>query len=110
MSAEFDNTQAFTEGWGIFETHEDTDASFVEKYGTWSLDRLGEDNNCGPVVFGEDCDEVWRFVVEKANTGSEYHRRAINFLREHNPKEIEFIREMVPEVGEVPAGIDEPVE
>lgn len=101
MTIEFDNTQAFTEGWGIFEIHGDTDQSFVDTYGTWSLDRLGEDNTCGPVVFGEDADQAWRHVVTRALEGSAYHIEAIRFLREHNPKEIGFIRAEVPEIDQL---------
>jgi hypothetical protein len=97
----FDNTQAFTEGWGIFEVGPGTEASFIEKYGRWSLDRLAEGNTCGPVVFGEDADQAWGHVVTKALEGSAYHQGAIQFLRQHNPLEIDFMRDDVPAVDQV---------
>jgi hypothetical protein len=97
----FDNTQAFQEGWGLFEMPADADPQFLDRYGAWSLDRLAEGNTAGPVVFGEDAEEAWRFVVGRALSGSPYHRDAIRFLRERNPKEIAFLRDDVPEVDRV---------
>lgn len=97
----FDNTQAFTEGWGLFEMPDDAEAGFLANYGKWSLDRLAEGNTVGPVKFGEAASEAWRFVVEKALGGSAYHQGAIQFLRAHGPKEIAFIRAEVAEIDRV---------
>lgn len=97
----FDNAQAFAEGWGLFEMPDTAGASFLAKYGRWSLDALAEGNTVGPVVFGEDAKEAWGFVVAQAIAGSTYHRSALAFLREHNPKEIAFMRDDVPAIDQV---------
>ncbi len=102
----FDNTQALTEGWCIEEMPATADADFIAKYGRWSLDRLAEGNTVGPVVFGEDAKHAWSFVVAKALEGSAYHKGAIAFLNQHNPLEIDFMREEVPGVNTIVDGLN----
>jgi hypothetical protein len=70
----FDNTQAFDQGWGIF----DCDGS---ENGPWQLQKLDESD-----LLRNDL-EAWRLVTDHANAGSEYHQKALQFLAEHNPLE-----------------------
>jgi hypothetical protein len=71
----FDETQALTEGWSIFEC-------WGSDNGPFQLQRVDEDE-----VFTRD-DEAWAFVVGKAREGSAYHKAALDFLRANNPIEI----------------------
>jgi len=77
---DFDNTQAQSEGWGIFET--DGSSS-----GPYQLQRMDDEE-----VF-EDDDAAARFVQQRASYGHHYHASALEFLREHNPIEYAAITE-----------------
>ena len=74
--ADFDNTQAATEGWCISECHGSDN-------GPYQLQRDDEAE-----VFASD-DEAWLFVFRKVAEGSEYHRQAILFLEKESPFEYE---------------------
>jgi hypothetical protein len=88
---EFDNRQAFSEGWGIF----DCDGS---ENGPWQLQRLDEET-----PFPSD-DEAWQYVVERAAASSPYHQCALAYLREHNRLEFYCIAKMHPDIlGHQPA-------
>jgi hypothetical protein len=75
---EFDNDQAFREGWGIFECHGSDN-------GNWQLQKDDEYN-----LFDSD-PSAWIFVVASANSGSEYHKQALNFLELNNVYEYNTI-------------------
>lgn len=72
---EFDNVQAFREGWSIFECG-------GSDSGPFQLQRVDDLE-----VFPSD-DEAWTYVINKAREGSAYHKGALDYLREHNPTEI----------------------
>lgn len=76
---EFDNTQAYTEGWLIA----DCDGS---DNGRWQLQKIDDDN-----VFPDDGD-AWRFVNERALAGSAYHQSALDWLAENCQQEFECIQ------------------
>lgn len=69
-----DNTQAFTEGWAIF----DCDGS---ENGQWQLCKVDEDN-----IFESDI-LAWAFVRAKAENGSAYHQSALEYLKANNMQE-----------------------
>ncbi|KFG99069.1 hypothetical protein GQ56_0101020 [Burkholderia paludis] len=75
---EFDNEQAVGEGWSIFTC----DGS---ECGRYQLQCCDDDD-----VFLNDY-VAWKFVVDQARVGSEYHKKALAYLREHNPMEIHAI-------------------
>lgn len=62
------------EGWDIFESTGSVD-------GPYQIQRNDDD-----AVFKDDS-EAWRFVWDKAQSGSEYHRAALDWLKENNPGE-----------------------
>ncbi|MEY9247612.1 hypothetical protein [Bradyrhizobium elkanii] len=70
----FDSNIAFDQGWGIF----DCDGS---ENGPWQLQKLDESDRLRNDL------EAWRLVVDYANAGSEYHKKALQFLADHNPIE-----------------------
>lgn len=72
---EFDNGQAYMEGWSIFEC-------WGSDNGPFQLQRVDELEE-----FPSD-DEAWTFVIGKAREGSAYHKGALDYLRAHNPMEI----------------------
>jgi hypothetical protein len=72
---EFDNSQAVKEGWSIF-TCDGSDN------GPYQLQCCDDDD-----VFEKDV-QAWQYVVQCAKGGSEYHKKALDYLREHNPAEI----------------------
>jgi hypothetical protein len=78
---EFDNTQAESEGWSIF-------VCFGSENGQFQIQRIDEME-----VFSSD-DEAWELVVSKARSGSEYHRSALQYLRESNPIEWDSIAKL----------------
>ncbi|WPE19908.1 hypothetical protein [Shinella zoogloeoides] len=72
--AEFYNGQAITEGWAIFECDGSENGPFQA---------MKDDDQD---VFATD-DEVFVHIVARAAEGSEYHLKALEFLRVHNPIE-----------------------
>lgn len=70
----FDNTQAFQEGWAIFN-------SFGSDNGDWQLQKVDDAE-----IFGAD-EDAWDFVCDRAEAGSKYHQAAMEFLKQNNPKE-----------------------
>jgi hypothetical protein len=70
----FDNGQAVDEGWSIFEC-------FGSENGSWQLQKC--DN---AETFHTDID-AWRLVINYADAGSQYHQRALQFLKDNNPME-----------------------
>lgn len=70
---EWDNTQAETEGWSIFSAN--TGPEF----------QIQRDDEMA--IFAEDKD-AWSHVIGQANTGSDYHQRAIHFLHRNAPDEL----------------------
>jgi hypothetical protein len=78
---EFDNSQAINEGWSIF-------TCYCTDNGPYQLQCCDDDD-----VFVSD-EKAWKFVVDQANAGSEYHKSALAYLREHNPMEIQAIERL----------------
>jgi hypothetical protein len=74
----FDNNQSADEGWCISEC-------FGSANGPWQLQKCDEQD-----VFKTDI-EAWRFVVDCAEAGSEYHKQALQFLKDHNRTEHDCI-------------------
>jgi hypothetical protein len=74
----FNNDPAADEGWCISECH-------GSENGPWQLQKCDEQD-----VFKTDI-EAWRFVVDVAEAGSEYHQSALQFLKDHNPIEYDCI-------------------
>jgi hypothetical protein len=88
MEQIFDDTQAMTEGWSIFDCGDSAN-------GRWQLQRVDEDK-----VFQND-EAAWKFVAEKALAGSAYHRSAIEYLRAHSPVEYDsIVRHVGPVLGD----------
>jgi hypothetical protein len=79
----FDNTQAEKEGWAIF------DCAGTSENGRWQLQRDDESE-----VFTDDA-EAWRFVNHMAETGSQYHQEALEWLAMWNQQEFEAIQRAV---------------
>lgn len=74
-----DAIEASAEGWDVF-------------------DSGGSENGPFQICMRDDMDsgfltdeEVWQHVVDEAREGSALHRRALDFVREHNPAEYETI-------------------
>lgn len=78
MGLSFDNTQALSEGWAISDCGN-------HPSGPWQLQRLDE-----AAIFCADAD-AWIHVGRQAAQGSEYHKSALRFIREHSPREFTFI-------------------
>jgi hypothetical protein len=76
-TAQFDNTQAETEGWFISEIGAEGD--------TWRLEK-----NDAAEIFETD-DMAWGYVIRQAVQGSVYHIRALKFLEVNAPEEFERI-------------------
>lgn len=74
---DFDNRQAASEGWAIWEC-----------FGDGAPFKLCRDDEAE--VFADDGD-AWAHVLTKAEEGSEYHMSALAFLREHSPEEFQAI-------------------
>jgi hypothetical protein len=70
----FDNKQAYSEGWGIFECS-------GSENGPYQIQRLDQE-----AILADD-DAAWRLVADKARKGSRYHRKALAFVRKNNPIE-----------------------
>lgn len=81
MTDDFDDTQAISEGWGLFwldpPIHEDEPLQ---------LEAVANDE-IGPEVFDDD-EEAVAFVVAQAEAGSEYHLAALSYLAAHSPREL----------------------
>lgn len=75
---QFDNTQADTEGWAIFECS-------GSQNGTFQICKCDDQDTF------EDDEKAWAHVVGKAREGSEYHRNALIYIRQHNPIEFHSI-------------------
>lgn len=76
--ANFDNSIAFDQGWGIFDC-------YGSENGPWQLQKLDESDRLRNDL------EAWRLVVDYANAGSDYHKKALQFLADHNPIEHDCI-------------------
>lgn len=74
MSETFDNTQAFTEGWALFN---DGDLQRLDE-GPWRLVD-GRYTQSGEPRFANDA-EALAFVKHQANQGSAYHQAALREL------------------------------
>lgn len=88
--APFDNTQAVSEGWAIFESAGSAD-------GRWQLQADAETG-----LLPDDA-VAWRLVVHKARARSDYHLRALAWLRRHNLAEFDRILKFVKEEPHAPA-------
>jgi hypothetical protein len=75
---EFDNSQAIDEGWSIFKC-------YGSDNGPYQLQCCDDDD-----VFTKD-EQAWRFVVDQARMGSEYHKKALQYLRDYNLMELHSI-------------------
>lgn len=75
----FDNTQAMAEGWAISEC--------LGHDLPWQLQQM-DDKEEFPNPFQGDGD-AWTFVITKAAEGSDYHKDALRFLRDHCAEEFE---------------------
>lgn len=86
---EWNNEQAFNEGWGIF----DCDGS---ENGPWQIQRIDSPEDMEPPppytepVFLLD-DHAWDHVRRQAARGSIYHKAALDLIREQNPQEYALI-------------------
>lgn len=79
MTPEFDNTQAASEGWAIFECSGSSN-------GPWQICR--DDSPDDPKVTRlESDDAAWKLVWDRALAGSDYHKAALAYVLEHNPLE-----------------------
>ncbi|WP_316196665.1 hypothetical protein [Bradyrhizobium sp. SZCCHNS3053] len=78
----FDNTIAFDEGWGIFECR-------GSENGRHQLQKLDESDELTTDM------EAWRLVVEQAASGSDYHVKAMQFLKDHSRVEHDCIVDTV---------------
>lgn len=74
----FDNGRAIDEGWSIFEC-------FGSENGPWQLQKCDDRD-----MLRTDL-EAWRLVMDYADAGSEYHQKALQFLKDHNPIEHDCI-------------------
>jgi hypothetical protein len=75
---EFDNSKAITEGWSIF-------TCYASDNGPFQLQCCDDDD-----VFVDD-PQAWAYVVRCAQSGSEYHKSALEYLRDYNPMELRAI-------------------
>lgn len=66
--AKFDNTQAYTEGWALFD---DGEIQRLDEPSATGIEGLPDDP-----MFESDTQAV-NFVMGKAREGSEYHRQAL---------------------------------
>lgn len=74
MTAKFDNTQAYSEGWGLFSVDND-------EYQILKLDDPQSVNENYPKESPfKDDRAAFQFVVDRACAGSYYHRRALDFV------------------------------
>lgn len=78
----FDNNRAIDEGWCISECH-------GSENGPWQLQKCDELD-----ILKNDL-EAWRLVIDYADAGSEYHLKALQFLKDHNPIEYDCITDTV---------------
>lgn len=85
----YPTTHPSSEGWDIFESAGSVDGPF-------QIQRNDED-----AVFADDS-EAWRFVWDKAQGGSAYHKGALDWLREHNPGEVVRIEHWSTTGNEIP--------
>lgn len=76
----FDNTQANTEGWGIFSMHPPFHADEP-----FQLEAV-MNPEIGPEVFDDD-NSAWAYVRARAAEGSSYHQSALDYIKEHSPRE-----------------------
>lgn len=82
------NDQAFTEGWGIFEM------SPYEPGREYELQKLNNPDFGHPCDVFDDDDGAWDHVKALAAAGSEYHAKALAWLKEHSPGEYNgFVKE-----------------
>ncbi|ANA86310.1 hypothetical protein BEN60_gp052 [Gordonia phage Smoothie] len=88
-----DSVLAHGEGWDIFECSGSSAGDFqIQKF-----DDPDEWISSGrPYPFRDDTD-VWRHVSALAAKGSALHVRALEFLRENNPQEVEAIEKFIRE-------------
>jgi hypothetical protein len=86
QAPEFDNSQAINEGWSIF-------TCYGSENGRYQLQCCDDDD-----VFVADA-QAWKFVVEQAQVGSEYHKAALQYLRDYNPMEIQAIERLYGKVA-----------
>lgn len=84
----FDSTQALKEGWLISRT-----CGLSDPDETYRLERHDEAN-----IFTDDA-AAWANVATHALNGSEYHKEALRFIAQHNPKEFERIENHVAFIG-----------
>src|SRR3546814_11597248 len=71
----FDNRQAHGEDWGIFALCE------IGRADPFQLQGVDADE-----IFASD-EDAWRHVAARGAEGSEYHRSALDFLRDNSPGE-----------------------
>ena len=81
-----DDEIATSEGWGVFD-------SAGSDGGPWQIQRIDELE-----MFPSD-DEAWVHVWTRAAEGSPVHRRALDYVREHNPPEYEAIERWCSKKG-----------
>jgi hypothetical protein len=94
-AADFDNTQAHTEGWAIF----DCDGSANGRWQICALDCPEDWPDYEPSWKALDDDsKAWAHVVAQAIAGSAYHQSALAAIKQDNRAEWEAILEMHPEL------------
>jgi hypothetical protein len=75
-----DHLTAAQEGWDIFSVDGNDQELQIQK--------ADEDDK-----FSSD-DEAWQFIIAKAISGSNFHRKIIAFIKQSNPKEFdEFVKD-----------------
>lgn len=75
----FDDTQALQEGWLIADVD---DAPIGMR---WQLQKADQSD-----IFLNDFG-AWQFVCHRAQAGSEYHKNALEFIKNRSPKEYSMI-------------------
>lgn len=85
----FDNTQANSEGWDIFDCGEGATG------GRWQIQRIDDPAAWDFLPFNHPqfaSDEAaWSFVAAKADEGSLYHQEALARIKQGNPTEWHLI-------------------
>jgi hypothetical protein len=79
----FDNKQAISEGWDIFEV--DNEAG--------QLKPQVQLQKCYDAEIFADDGDAWLFVRERAAEGSAYHQAALSLIKERSPAEYKSIME-----------------
>jgi hypothetical protein len=91
------NDLVLPEGWFIARMYPLNLPEYDDPESTFSRFQLEATQNedIGPVLFGEGWDEVVRFVKSRAAQGSEPHQEALRFFAMYTPKEWRYLEAVV---------------